>query len=74
MGLTLTTEEVDQKAAEFASASVEHRQQIEAFYTDPANRRMLEARLLREQGLRAVEKKANVRMVPKDVAGEQGKD
>ena len=74
IGLTITAEEVDQKAAEFASASVDHRQQIEAFYTDPTNRRMLEGRLLREQGLRAVVEKANVRIVPKDVAGEQGTD
>ena len=74
IGLTITAEEVDQKAAEFVSASVEHRQQIEAFYTDPTNRRMLEGRLLREKGLRAVVEKAKVRMVPKDVAGEQEKD
>ena len=74
IGLTVTAEEIDQKAADFASASVEHRQQIEAFYTDPTNRRMLEGRLLREKGLRAVVEKANVKMVPKDVAAEQGKD
>ncbi len=74
LGLTMTVEEVDQKAAEFASASVEHRQQIEAFYADSANRRMLEGRLLREKALQAAVKKSKVRMAPKGVAGDQEKD
>jgi trigger factor len=74
LGLTMTVEEVDQKAAEFASASVEHRQQIEAFYADSANRRMLEGRLLREKALQAAVEKASVRMAAKGVAGDQEKD
>lgn len=72
LGLTLSEEAVDRKIAEFTAANVEQRQQIESLYADADRRQMLKARLLREEALRAVVEKADVRTIHADVADTQG--
>lgn len=72
LGLTLSEEAVDLKIAEFTAANVEQRQQIESLYADADRRQMLKARLLREEALRAVVEKADVRTIHADVADTQG--
>lgn len=68
LGLTLSEDAVNTKVAEFAAANAEQRQQVEALYADADNRRMLQSRLLREEALRAVVEKADIRTVHADVA------
>ena len=72
LGLTLSEEAVDRKIAEFTAANVEQRQQIESLYADADRRQMLKARLLREEALRAVVEKADVRTIHADIADTQG--
>ncbi len=74
LGITSTEEEVDLKIENFGARSAEHRQQIDTFYADPRNRRMLRGRLCREKALQAVVGKAYVRVVQEDIAGAEEND
>ena len=74
LAISSTEDEVDLKIEDFGAASVEQRQQIEAFYADPTNRQMLQGRLRREKALQAVVGKAHIRVVQEDVAGAEEND